>query len=430
MEEVIVVEGGERLKGEVQVSGAKNAALPILAATLLAEGSFILDNIPQLEDVRTMTELLSTLGAKIISRKSSLYVDTCRIISHEAPYELVKRMRASVLVLGPLLARFRRAKVALPGGCSIGARPIDFHLEGLRKMGARLQVDGGFVEAEAPRGLRGKEIVLGFPSVTATENLMMAATLAKGKTVIHQAAKEPEVVALGHFLQTMGAKIEGLGTETIFIEGLEGLQPAGYRIIADRIETGTFLMAVAAAGGEITIRGACPEHLQTVINTLVDAGLEITWEGETIYARQSHPLRAMDIVTAPYPGFPTDLQAQFMVCMTQAKGISVIRETIFENRFQHALELKRMGAEIKLAGKQVAIVRGGGKLSGAKVRATDLRAGASLILAGLAATGRTVVQEVHHLDRGYENIVEKLAGLGANIQRLKGDELLEQAFSK
>ncbi|WP_456433342.1 UDP-N-acetylglucosamine 1-carboxyvinyltransferase [Thermosulfuriphilus sp.] len=429
MEEVIVIRGGERLDGQVRISGAKNAALPVLAATILAEGSFILDNVPRLEDIRTMGELLSTLGARIIFQKRSLYIDTCNLSSQEAPYHLVKRMRASVLVLGPLMARFRQAKVAMPGGCSIGARPINFHLEGLQQMGAELRVVGGFVEARAPKGLHGAEISLDFPSVTGTENLMMAATLARGRTIIHRAAREPEVVALGEFLISMGAKIEGLGTETIIIDGVEALCPIRYRIIPDRIETGTFLMAVAVTGGRLEIRGARGEHLETVLQTMARAGLDLYLEEETIFAEKNRPLKAVDITTAPYPGFPTDLQAQFMVCMTMAQGISVIRETIFENRFQHAVELMRMGADIKLVERQKAIVRGGKELSGAHVRATDLRAGASLILAGLAARGETIIHDIHHLDRGYEDIVAKLAHIGADIKRVEAQKL-DLAVSK
>ena len=427
----LVVRGGYPLKGVIRVSGAKNAALPILAATLLAEGTFRLFKVPGLDDVFTFTSVLRELGAVIetgsgseacpdpVSGKSPcLTVDTSKLSNHQAPYELVRKMRASILVLGPLVARMGRARVSLPGGCAIGARPVDFHLMGLEQMGAKLKLREGYVEAAAGR-LRGAKIYFDVPSVTGTENLMMASVLAKGSTVLENAAREPEVVVLGRMLNEMGARIRGLGSDTIRIEGVQDLKPVDWEIIPDRIEAGTFMMAVGAAGGELQLENVNPGHLEAVISKLRECGLHISTAGTALLVRRKGKLRSVDIRTLPYPGFPTDLQAQMMALMVQAGGLSVITETIFENRFMHVDELKRLGADIKIEGRS-AIIRGVRRLTGAQVQATDLRASASLVLAGLAAYGTTHISGVGHLDRGYEKIEEKLAAAGACIERLGG----------
>jgi len=416
--EYLEIKGGSALSGTVRISGAKNAALPMLAATLLAGGSFEINQVPDLQDVRTLLKLLKELGVELEKTKdSSLVIDSSKLESFEAPYDLVRRMRASVLVLGPLVARLGRARVSLPGGCAIGARPIDFHLKGLELMGAKLEIREGFVEARAKR-LKGAHIYFDIPSVTGTENLMMAACLAKGNTVLENAAKEPEVVALGKMLKDMGAEIRGLGTSTIFIEGTKELRPVSCTIIPDRIEAGTYLMAAGAAGGELVIENCVPEHLETVIIKLKAAGLKIkVIDADKLKVKRRGRLRSVDIKTQPYPGFPTDLQAQIMVLMATAERLSVITETIFENRFMHVAELKRLGADIRVEGRS-AIVKGVKYLLGAPVMATDLRASASLVLAGLAAKGTTVVQGLEHLDRGYERMDEKLLSVGARIRRI------------
>ena len=416
------IKGGRTLSGTIRISGAKNAALPILSATLLAEGAFHLCEVPKLKDVRIFLELLQELGVETkTSEDGVLFVDSSRLNSYEAPYELVRRMRASVLVLGPLVARLGRARVSLPGGCAIGARPIDFHLKGLELMGAKLEIREGFVEARAKR-LKGAQIYFDIPSVTGTENLMMAACLAKGKTVLENAAREPEVVALGNMLKEMGADIHGLGTDTIVIYGCRHLRPVACTIIPDRIEAGTYLMAAGAAGGELTIENCVPEHLDTVMLKLKAAGLKLKIiDSDKIRVRRRGRLNSVDVKTQPYPGFPTDLQAQIMVLMAIAGKLSVITETIFENRFMHVAELKRLGADIRVEGRS-AIVRGVKHLNGAPVMATDLRASACLVLAGLAAKGTTLVQGLHHLDRGYERMDEKLARVGARIKRVKIQE--------
>jgi UDP-N-acetylglucosamine 1-carboxyvinyltransferase len=414
------IEGRHSLKGTVEISGAKNAALPMLAATLLADGATTLENLPNLDDVRLFIRLIQELGAHVkMGDGRSLVVDASGLDSFEAPYELVSKMRASVLVLGPLVARMGRARVALPGGCAIGARPIDFHLKGLEAMGAKLKLDKGYVEARASR-LSGARILFDIPSVTGTENLMMAAVLAKGQTVLENAAREPEVVALGEMLRRMGAKISGLGTETIAIEGVRGLKPAACSIIPDRIEAGTYLMAPGAAGGELTIKGVIPEHLASVIDKLRLSGLKIDTSKDSIMVKRRGRLQSVDVTTQPYPGFPTDLQAQIMVLMAIASGLSVITETIFENRFMHVAELRRLGADIRIKGRS-AIVRGVKRLTGAPVKATDLRASACLVLAGLAAKGVTRVSRLSHLDRGYEKMEEKLSHVGARIKRIEDE---------
>ncbi len=423
--EQLVIEGGHSLKGTIQISGAKNAALPVLAATLLASGEFEIANLPNLRDIHTFLKLLSELGVKTsdfnqhTETNKKLSLNTTVISNHEAAYDLVRTMRASVLILGPLLARTGTARISLPGGCAIGARPIDFHLKGLEQMGARLNLKAGYVEAKASR-LTGAEIYFDIPSVTGTENLMMAASLARGKTILKNAAREPEVVNLGQMLQAMGAHIKGLGSSVIEIEGVKELKPMKWRIIPDRIETGTYLMAAAAAGGELRLQNACPEYLEAVIAKLREIGIEIEQKDQILWVRRRHRLKSADVTTLPYPGFPTDLQAQFMLLMAVSEGLSVITETIFENRFMHVPELNRLGADIRIEGKS-AIVRGVRELIGAPVMATDLRASACLVLAGLTARGKTTISRIYHLDRGYEHMEKKLANVGARIQRIRAE---------
>lgn len=412
-----VIKGGKELKGKVRVSGSKNASLPILFSSILS-GELSLTNVPELRDVDTTCKILSHMGLKVEREGKSVKVYG-EVKRAEAPYELVKMMRASILALGPLVARYREGTVSLPGGCAIGLRPVDLHLKGLSKLGAEVEVKHGYVVARAPEGLKGADITLDFPTVGGTENLMMAATLAKGKTVIRNAAKEPEIVDLARALKAMGAEIEGEGTDTIEIVGKEELGKASYCVMADRIEAGTFLAAVGAAGGEVEIENFPYETLTAVIEKFAEAGLEIErLEGERVLVRKSERLKGTDITTAPYPGFPTDMQAQFMAAMCLAEGTSVIKETIFENRFMHALELQRFGADLKIEGNTV-VVRGVKELYGAPVMATDLRASASLVIAGLAAKNTTEVLRIYHLDRGYEKLEEKLRALGADIERVK-----------
>ncbi len=412
----IIIEGGVPLKGEVPISGAKNAALPILAATLLAPGEHRLYNVPPLADIRTIRKLLSNLGVTFREEGEALVVDTSDLTGAEAPYELVKTMRAAVLVLGPLTARARQARVSLPGGCAIGARPINLHLKGLEAMGVKIALHQGYVEANARR-LQGAEIYFETPTVTGTENLMMAATLAKGTTVLKNAAMEPEVGDLARFLSAMGAQIEGIDTDILTIHGVSQLQPATYAVMSDRIEAGTYLAAAAITKGEVTLMNAPVPHLTAVMGKLTEAGVRLTAEPGRISVHPGGTLTGVDIRTLPYPGFPTDMQAQFMALMSVARGASVITETIFENRFMHVSELKRLGADITVSGN-LAVVRGRRQLQGAPVMATDLRASASLVVAGLAAEGVTQVLRVYHLDRGYARLVEKLAALGARIRRV------------
>jgi UDP-N-acetylglucosamine 1-carboxyvinyltransferase len=420
----IVVEGGSRLAGNIPISGAKNAALPLLAAALLPTGASTFKNVPQLADVRTMAKLLRMLGwqadtAQGRATQLTIAPGSDRDRKLEAPYELVKTMRASVLVLGPLVARFGRARVSLPGGCAIGARPIDQHLKGLEAMGATVTLDHGYVDVEAKR-LRGATIVLDMPTVTGCENLMMAAALAQGRTVIENAAREPEVEELGLVLNKMGARIQGAGTPIITIEGVDELHPIEHSIIPDRIEAGTFAVAAAITQGDVLLEGARAEHLDAVVAKLRAAGASVASEAGGLRVRGSDAIRPVDIVTQPHPGFPTDMQAQFMVLACLAKGQSVIKEMIFENRYMHVPELGRMGADIQISGR-VAVVRGGRPLTGASVMATDLRASASLVLAGLVADNTTHVLRVYHLDRGYESIEKKLGAVGAKIRRVKDD---------
>ena len=414
----IVVEGGVPLNGEVQISGAKNAVLPILCATLLADGPVEISNVPHLHDVVTTAKLLAEIGAGIsIDERYGITVDPTTVHSQVAPYELVRTMRASVLVLGPLLAKYGHAEVSLPGGCAIGSRPIDLHIKGLQSLGARITVENGFINARAER-LKGARHVFEMVSVGATENVLMAATLAEGTTILENAALEPEIVDLAECLKALGANIEGAGTGRIVIEGVERLHGGSHSVVPDRIETGTFLVAAAMTGGRITTRRSRPDTMKAVLDKLVEAGAELDCDGDRI-TLDMHGRRpkAVNITTAPHPAFPTDMQAQFMAMDCIADGVGVINETIFENRFMHVQELQRLGADIRVEG-HTAIVRGVEGLSGAPVMATDLRASASLVLAGLVAGGETTIDRIYHLDRGYENIEAKLSGLGARIRRI------------
>ncbi len=414
----IVVEGGGRLVGDIPIGGAKNAALPLLASALLPNGPSTFKNVPLLQDVSTMAKLLRQLGCEVDGKRTMVIAPpTAKKAKLEAPYELVKTMRASIVVLGPLVARYGKARVSQPGGCAIGTRPIDQHLKGLAAMGAKIHLDHGYVDVECKR-LKGATIVLDMPTVTGCENLMMAAALAKGRTVIENAAREPEVEDLGLVLNKMGAKVTGAGTPIITIEGVDELQPIEHTIIPDRIEAGTFAIAAALTRGDVLLQGARAEHMDAIIAKLRTAGSTVTVEAGGVRVRGGGDIHPIDITTQPHPGFPTDMQAQFMVLATQAKGQSVIKEMIFENRYMHVPELGRMGADIHVDGR-TAIIRGGSKLSGAAVMATDLRASASLVLAGLVASGKTEVLRVYHLDRGYETIEKKLRGVGAKIRRVK-----------
>jgi UDP-N-acetylglucosamine 1-carboxyvinyltransferase len=416
--DAIRVRGARELRGTIRVGGAKNAALPILCATLLSDGESLLRNVPGLRDIETTSQLLRVLGRDVTSNIPEVRVHAAaRPVIPEAPYDLVRQMRASVLVLGPLVARYGRARVSLPGGCAIGARPVDQHLLGLEALGARIQVDHGFIVAEAGR-LHGAEVVFDVQTVTGTENLMMAAALAKGRTTLVNAAREPEVEELGRVLNKMGARVEGAGTSIIHIQGADELEPFDHAIIADRIEAGTFMVAVGAAGGDVLLEYAPLDDLEPVIVKLRKVGLEIEREGDHARVRRLGRLTAGDVTTSPHPGFPTDMQAQFLALMCVAAGRSVITETVFENRFMHVPELGRMGAHIETR-NNTAIIEGVPRLSGASVMATDLRASASLVVAGLVADGETLVRRVYHLDRGYEAIEKKLAGVGADIARVQ-----------
>jgi UDP-N-acetylglucosamine 1-carboxyvinyltransferase len=412
------IKGGTPLSGEVRIAGAKNAALPILAATLLADGPMTVGNVPHLRDVATTMGLLGCMGAHLtLDERMRIRVDTSSIENFSAPYELVRTMRASILVLGPLLTRFGRADVSLPGGCAIGSRPVNLHIEGLRAMGAKVEVEGGYIRATADR-LKGARLVMDIVSVTGTENLMMAAALADGETVLENAAREPEVVDLANCLNQMGAQISGAGTDSITIQGVERLSGTHYQVLPDRIETGTYLVAAAITSGCILVRNTRPDLLDSVLQKLRDSGAGIeTGEDWISLDMQGKRPRAVDVYTAPYPAFPTDMQAQFMALNSVAEGVGTVTETVFENRFMHVQEMQRMGAKIRLEGN-TAICEGVPCLTGAPVMATDLRASASLVLTGLVARGETLVDRIYHIDRGYENIEEKLAGLGASIRRI------------
>ena len=415
----LIVRGGNRLVGTVKTSGAKNAVLPIIAASILGETPSHLEEIPKLEDVRTICGVLKYLGVKIDnSREHELTLDTSNISAYEAPYELVRTMRASFVVLGPLLARKGHARISQPGGCAIGSRPIDLHLKGFEALGARISQDHGFVEAYAPDGLKGADIYLDFPSVGATENIMMAACLAEGTTTLENPAEEPEIVDLANYLNQMGARIRGAGTDVIRIEGVKQMHGAEHIAIPDRIEAGTYMIAAAMTHGDVIIENVLAEHQKPLLAKLREAGVLIEEDIDRIHVACPGELKGVNVKTLPYPGFPTDMQAQIMAMMTICQGRSTVMETVFENRFMHVIELNRMGANITTTGARGAIIEGPAKLTGCEVSATDLRAGAAMILAGLVAEGTTTVGNLHHIDRGYEDIVGKLQSLGADIQRI------------
>ena len=418
--EKLIIHGGHELHGRVKISGAKNAVLPIIAATLLAQDKpCVLDEVPYLNDVCTIAEVLRQLGAKVDFNRQqhTLFVDSTVLKTVDAPYDLVRKMRASFVIMGPLLARYGKAKISMPGGCAIGTRPIDLHLKGFEALGAEIEIGHGFISATAPNGLKGTSIYLDFPSVGATENIIMAACMAEGQTILENAAQEPEIIDLANFLNIMGAKIRGAGTNVIKITGVPKLIGHNYTIIPDRIEAGTYMVVVAMTGGDIYIENAISEHLKPVIAKLNEAGVKIEEDIDGIRVSCNKRPKAIDIKTLPYPGFPTDMQAQFMAMLTIADGTGLVTETVFENRFMHVDELKRMGACIKVDGR-TSIVEGVPSLNGCQVKATDLRAGAAMVLAGLVANGETEVSYIHHIDRGYDNLVEKLCGLGADICRV------------
>lgn len=420
--EKLIVKGGNRLVGAVKTSGAKNAVLPIIAASILGTTPSHLDEVPMLEDVHTISEVLKCLGLSVecSPEKNVLDIDSTEITSYEAPYELVRTMRASFLVMGPLLARIGKARISMPGGCAIGARPIDIHLKGFEALGVKIEQGHGYIEASAPEGLKGTSIYFDFPSVGATENIMMAASLAEGTTILENAAEEPEIVDLANYLNKMGAKIRGAGTDTIRIEGVDKLHGADYTIIPDRIEAGTYMIAAAMTGGDVVVENVLPEHQKPLIAKLREAGAVVEEDIDKVRVIGKNPLKAVSIKTLPYPGFPTDMQSQMMAMMVIAEGRSKVTETVFENRFMHVVELNRMGAQISTEGRS-AVIDGPCKLTGCDVRATDLRAGAAMILAGLVAEGTTRIGDLHHIDRGYENIVAKLKNLGADIERVDVD---------
>ena len=420
--EQLVIHGGHPLRGRVKIGGAKNAVLPIIAAALFgSRGVSVLDDVPALEDVYTICSVLRSLGVKAdyAAKEHRLTIDASRIATVSAPYELVRKMRASFLIMGPLLAREGRAEISLPGGCAIGTRPIDLHLKGFEALGAKIDITQGAIHASAPHGLKGARIYFDFPSVGATGNVMMAASCAEGQTILENPALEPEIVDLANYLNVMGAHIRGAGTNRIKIDGVPGLMAADYTIIPDRIEAGTYLVAAAMTGGDVFIENAISEHLKPVVAKLQEAGAQIEEDITGVRVRADARMKAIDLKTMPYPGFPTDMQAQFMALLTVAEGTSVVTETVFENRFMHVDELLRMGAQIRVDGR-TATVEGGQCLVGAAVRATDLRAGAAMVLAGLVAEGETRVGFIHHIDRGYDDLVAKLVALGADIRRTEG----------
>lgn len=414
----LIVTGKKAIHGEVTISGAKNAVLPIIVGALLAEDITVLHDVPKLSDVVTIKEVLEILGAKITFKNHTMTIDSRDLNNWDAPYNYVQKMRASVLIMGPLLARLGKAKISMPGGCAIGTRPIDLHLKGLEALGADIQINHGDMNAVVPGGkLKGNRIYLDFPSVGATEHIMMAATTAEGTTVIENAAEEPEIVDLANFLNSMGANVRGAGTNVIKIEGVEQLHGTTYTIIPDRIEAGSYMIAAAITGGDLLVKNVIIDHIKPLIAKMIECGVEIIEEGNNLRVRSNGRLKAVDIKTMPYPGFPTDMQAQFMALMTVAEGTSVFTETVFENRFMHADELRRMGANIKIDGRN-AIVEGVSRLTGCKVKATDLRAGAALIVAALAAEGQTEITELQYIDRGYEDLIEKFQTIGADIVRI------------
>lgn len=416
--EKLVVSGGNKLHGTVKISGAKNAVLPIIAASILGTTPSTLEEIPSLDDVATICEVLQCLGVKVDkSKQGSLIIDSTNITSCEAPYELVRKMRASFLVMGALLARKGKTKISLPGGCAIGTRPIDIHLKGFEALGAEIIMGHGYIEASAPNGLKGARVYLDFPSVGATENIMMAAALAEGKTLLENPAQEPEIVDLANYLNVMGARVRGAGTNQIRIDGVKELKGANHTVIPDRIEAGTFMIAVAMTGGDVRVSNVLSEHLKPLIAKLTEAGVKIEEDIDGVRVISDGIVNAVDVKTLPYPGFPTDMQAQLMAMATIANGTSIITETVFENRFMHATELMRMGANIKIEGHS-AVVEGVKKLTGCQVKATDLRAGAAMVLAGMVAEGVTEIGCIHHIDRGYEILVDKFKSIGADIKRI------------
>ena len=418
--ERLIIKGGKKLSGTVKISGAKNAVLPVIAATLLGQDKeTCLDEVPNLDDVRTISEVLRSLGVKVRHEPESnkLFVDAAAIENITAPYDLVRKMRASFLIMGPLLARLGSAKISLPGGCAIGTRPIDLHLKGFEALGAKISIGHGYIEAIAPEGLKGAQIYLDFPSVGATENILMAASMAEGQTVIENPAQEPEIVDLANYLNIMGAKIRGAGTNVIKVEGSKKLIAHDYTIIPDRIEAGTYMIAAAMTQGDVYIANAISEHLKPVIAKLKEAGVKVIEDVDGIRVICDRRPKAVDIKTLPYPGFPTDMQAQFMAMLTISQGTSMVTETVFENRFMHVDELRRMGAKIKIDGR-TSVVEGIERLTGCQVKATDLRAGAAVVLAALVAEGETQVGYIHHIDRGYDNLVQKLVSIGADIKRV------------
>lgn len=413
MEKILVKKSG-KLNGKVKVNGSKNSILPILAASLLSSEKCIIHDIPDLRDVHVMCELLSSLGANVNKiDKNTIEITSTDIDKYEAPYELITKMRASFLIMGPLLARLGKAKVYMPGGCAIGTRPIDLHIKGFKSLNVQVESEGGFVSAQTD-SLLGREVYLDFPSVGATENIIMAAALADGETILENAAEEPEIVDLANFINSMGGNVHGAGTKTIRIKGVKKLHGTEHTVIPDRIEAGTYMVAAAVSGGELVIENVLSSHVQPVIAKLREVGAEVIENEDSVTVRSNGELKSIDIKTLPYPGFPTDMQAQFMALLTLANGTSIVNETIFENRFMHAFELKRMGADIKIEGNS-AIVKGPVSLKGARVKATDLRAGAALIIAGLVAEGETIISDIYHIKRGYADIVEKLSSVGANI---------------
>lgn len=416
--EKLVINGGRQLNGTIKISGAKNAVLPIIAAALLGQTPSTLEEVPDLEDVRTISEVLQHLGVPVATNSpNTLSIDSTQISTCEAPYELVRKMRASFLIMGPLLARRGLAKISLPGGCAIGTRPIDLHLKGFEALGAQIDIGHGYIEAKAPQGLTGARIYLDFPSVGATENIMMAASMAQGQTILENPAHEPEIVDLANYLNVMGANVRGAGTNVIKIEGVRELKGSDYAIIPDRVEAGTYMVAAAMTNGDVYIENALIEHLKPVAAKLKEAGVHIEEDINGVRVKGNGAIRAVDIKTLPYPGFPTDMQAQFMAMLTIAQGTSIVSETVFENRFMHVDELKRMGANIKIEGRS-AVVEGVARLTGCPVKATDLRAGAAMVLAGLVAEGETQIGYIHHIDRGYEGLVAKLCSIGADISRI------------
>lgn len=422
-QEVIRVVGGYPISGTVQIGGAKNSVLKLMAASIMAPGEFVLENVPDISDVEVMSEVLETLGARTIRDGHTLHIDTTGVDSYETPYKLVAKMRASISVLGPLISKFRRARVAMPGGCRIGARKLDMHISALEALGVEFDSAHGYINARVPNGLHGSDVTLDFPSVGATENLIMAAVTAEGTTVIENAAREPEITDLANFLNKMGAKVSGTGSPIVTIEGVRELHPAvPHKVVGDRIEAGTFLVAGALGGGPLTVTGVDPANLSRAIAVLRKMGAEVTETGDSITVVRQGPIYQCDIQTLPHPGFPTDLQAQFMVLATIAQGRSVITENVFENRFMFASEIMRMGADVRIDGHH-AIIEGVEQLSGAPVQSSDLRGGAALVLAGLVADGETIVSEIEHIDRGYEDFVGKLTGIGAHVERTRETDI-------